>query len=125
MPKAKHSKVWLHFTSKDADSATCNRCLKPMSCKGGNASNLMKHLVTHGVYLKDEQCTVFDNLRDARTSTSTAAASVGLAGQIEESPSPASVVVDITDDDEDDDDDDSSNSSSNLMPTANLAYQVG
>ncbi|AWP17066.1 Hypothetical protein SMAX5B_004622 [Scophthalmus maximus] len=63
MPKAKRSKVWLHFTSKDADSATCNRCLKAISCKG---------------------------------------ASVGLTGQIEETPrpSPAGVVVDITDDDD-------------------------
>ena len=84
----------------------------------------MKHLATHGVYLKSEQGTVFDNLRDARPSTSTAAASVGLAGQIEESLSPASVVVDITDDD-DDSSCSSSGKSSNLMPTANLAYQVG
>jgi len=56
----------------------------------------------------------------------TTAASVGLAaGQIEESPTPSfgSVVVDT------DDDDNSSRSStgksSNLIPTANLAYQVG
>ena len=83
--------------------------------------NLIKHLATHGVYLKAEQCTVFDNLRDAEPSTSTAAASVGLAaGQMEESPSPASLVVEITDDDN------SSRSSlgksCNLMPTANLAF---
>ncbi|KAK0155324.1 Zinc finger BED domain-containing protein 1 [Merluccius polli] len=103
MPKAKRSKVWLHFTQKDANSATCNRCQKTHACKGGNTSNLMKHLATHGVYLKAEQCTVFDKLRDA-PSTSAAAA----AGQIEESPSPSPVsVVDITDDD-----DDSSRSSS-------------
>jgi len=57
--------------------------------------------------------------------TLTTAASVGLAaGQIEESPTPSfgSVVVDT-------DDDNSSRSStgksSNLIPTANLAYQVG
>ncbi|KAL1023220.1 hypothetical protein UPYG_G00037900 [Umbra pygmaea] len=72
MPKARRSKVWLHFTSRDAYSATCNRCLKAMSCKGGNTSNLMKHLATHRDDLKTEQCTVFDNLRDASPSTSTA-----------------------------------------------------
>ncbi|XP_077076835.1 zinc finger BED domain-containing protein 4-like [Siphateles boraxobius] len=100
MPKAKRSKVWLHFTYNAADSATCNKCLKSTACKGGNTSNLMKHLTKYGVYLKAEQCTVFDNLRDAEASTSTTAASVDLtAGQIEESPTPssASVVVDTND----------------------------
>ena len=118
MPEAKRSKVWLHFTNKDANSATCNRCQKTMACKGGNTSNLMKHLATHGVYLKAEQCTVFDKLRDA-PSTSAAAA----AGQIQESPTPSpslASVVDITDDD--DDSRSSSGKSSNLMSTANLAY---
>ncbi|XP_034040278.1 uncharacterized protein LOC117522970 [Thalassophryne amazonica] len=106
MPKAKRSKVWLHFTPKGNDSATCHRCHKTIACKGGNTSNLMKHLASHGVYLKAEQCTVFDKLSDvSRPSTSAA----GAAGQIEESPtpSPASVALHITDDD-----DDSSRSSS-------------
>ncbi|KAA8588300.1 hypothetical protein FQN60_001494, partial [Etheostoma spectabile] len=98
----KLSRVWLYFNMQ--------RIPYTMSCKEGNMLNFMKHLATRGVYSKAEQCTVFDNLLDARPSTSTAAASVGLAGQTEESPSPASVAADIKDDD--DDDDDSSRSSS-------------
>ena len=123
-PKAKRSKVWLHFTSKELNSATCNRCNKVISSKGGNTTNLTKHLTTHSVYLKAEKCTVFDHLRDARPSTSAAQ-----AGQIK-TPSPAGVVVDNTDDDESDSHSthsslSTSGKSSNLMTTANLEYKVG
>ncbi|XP_033480950.2 E3 SUMO-protein ligase ZBED1-like isoform X1 [Epinephelus lanceolatus] len=98
MPKAKRSKVWLHFTSKDADSAACNKCSKAILCKGGNTSNLIKHLTTHGIFLKAEQCTVFDSLRDPTPSTSSAAIGVSsIPGEESPTPSPASV-VDATDD---------------------------
>lgn len=95
MPKAKRSRVWLHFTSKDADSAVCNKCSKVILCKGGNTSNLTKHLTTHGIFLKAEKCTVFDSLRDLTPSTSTDAS--GITGEV---PSPASSVIDATDDDD-------------------------
>lgn len=38
--------------------------------KGGHTSNLMMHLMTHGMRLKAERCTVFDSLRDPVPSTS-------------------------------------------------------
>lgn len=87
MPRAKHSKVWLYFTPKDANSATCNKCLKAILCKGDNTSDLIKRLMTHGIFIKAEKCIVFDSLWDPTPSTS-AATSI----PVEYSPSPASVV---------------------------------
>ncbi|KAL7378124.1 hypothetical protein ABVT39_008878 [Epinephelus coioides] len=99
MPKVKRSKVWLHFTSKDADSAACNKCSKAILCKGGTTSNLIKHLTTHGIFLKAEQCTIFDSLRDPAPSTSSAAIGASSIPREESpTPSPASV-IDATDDD--------------------------
>ena len=28
-------KLWLYFTAKDSNIAKCNKCLKPIMCKGG------------------------------------------------------------------------------------------
>ena len=39
----KRSKVWLHFTKKDDDRATCK---VDITTKGGNTSNMQKHLHT-------------------------------------------------------------------------------
>ncbi|XP_072563755.1 uncharacterized protein [Paramormyrops kingsleyae] len=63
MPKTKRSKMWLYFTRKDSDTVACSKCFTAVECKGGNTSNLMKHLRVHGINLKAERCTVFDSLR--------------------------------------------------------------
>ncbi|XP_073714928.1 uncharacterized protein [Misgurnus anguillicaudatus] len=66
--KAKRSKVWLYYTKKYSETATCNKCLSKTACKRGNTSNLMKHLRTHGINLKAEECTVFDCLQTSADS---------------------------------------------------------
>jgi len=59
--RTKRSKVWLYFTRLDVDNARCQKCNKPFTCKGGNASNLSKHLAkVH--HIQTEKCTVFDSL---------------------------------------------------------------
>ncbi len=71
--RVKHSKVWAHVT-KLSDSVRCNICSSEILNKGGNISNIMKHLLTkHNIYLK--QCAVFTmfpvsncNSRDTFTS---------------------------------------------------------
>ena len=75
--------------SKDADPATCNKCLRTVLCKGGNTSNLMKHLAMHSILLKAKQCAAFHRLRNQVPSTS--AATNGASILAEESPSPANV----------------------------------
>ena len=37
-------KAWLYFTRIHADNAHCHKCNKSFACKGGNTSNLLKHL---------------------------------------------------------------------------------
>ncbi|KAG2456857.1 TNR19 factor, partial [Polypterus senegalus] len=108
MPKLKRSRVWLYFTAKDINSAACNKCLKVIMCKGGNTSNLMKHMASHGVFLKAEKCTAFDNLQQDITPSTSTAGVVPVLGvsNIQEpeeespAPSPASVAEMITDDDD-------------------------
>ncbi|KAK0154985.1 Zinc finger BED domain-containing protein 1 [Merluccius polli] len=59
----KRSKVWLHFTRKDDNRASCNACKVEISSAGGNTSNMQKHLRTqHGITLTE--CFVFDQLRN-------------------------------------------------------------
>ncbi|CAB1455956.1 unnamed protein product [Pleuronectes platessa] len=92
MPKAKRSKVWLCFAPKDRNNATCSKCNKAIASKGGNTSNLMKHLATHNVFLKAKACTVFECLRERECEPmpSTSAVSVGLPapGDEETGPNP-------------------------------------
>ncbi|XP_054610908.1 uncharacterized protein zgc:153990 isoform X2 [Dunckerocampus dactyliophorus] len=60
--RRKRSKVWLHFTRKDVNWATCNTCRMAVSSKGGNTTNMHKHLHTvHAITLNE--CRVFDPLR--------------------------------------------------------------
>ena len=47
MPPAYRSKVWLHATRQDGDTAKCNICSRVVQCKGGNTSNLATHLKRH------------------------------------------------------------------------------
>lgn len=62
--RAKRSKVWAHFIKQDGNTSKCNICKHVVSCKGGNTSNLMKHLKTqHSLNVND--CTVFDCFRKA------------------------------------------------------------
>ena len=61
MERRRRSKAWLHFTSKDENSAVYNQCNAVKSCKGANTSNMPKHLSTpHGI--KYQECHVFDRL---------------------------------------------------------------
>ena len=56
------SKVWLHFTKKDDNRATCNTCKVDISSKGGNTTNMQKHLRSqHAISINE--CCVFDPLR--------------------------------------------------------------
>ena len=98
MPKAKRSKVWLYFSPKDSNNAKCNKCNKVIASKGGNTSNLMKHLATHKIYLKAEACTVFDCLREREPMPSTSAGSVGLPGPSDRETDPNPEKVDTDDD---------------------------
>ena len=64
------SKVWLYFIKCDGDYARCNICDTKCKARGGNTSNLRKHLVTHKIFLKAEECTIFDSLRSTTTKDS-------------------------------------------------------
>ena len=50
----KRSKVWLFFVAKK-DGAVCNQCDSFISAKGGNTSNLIKHLTSHEIYLTNKE----------------------------------------------------------------------
>ena len=59
--RTKRSPVWAHFTRKN-DGGVCNLCQSFCVAKGGNTSNLLKHLrLKHNMHLK--QCTIFDVLK--------------------------------------------------------------
>ena len=59
--RQKRSKVWLYFTKKDKTRASCNACRAVITSKGGNTSNMLKHLTTqHAITLYE--CKVFDTL---------------------------------------------------------------
>ena len=59
--RSKRSKVWLNFTRLDVDNARCQKGNKSLAFKGGNTSNLSKHLAkVH--HIQTEKCTVFDCL---------------------------------------------------------------
>ncbi len=56
--RVKRSKVWAHVTKLSNTSVRCNICSSVIVNKGGNTSNIMKHLLTkHNIYLK--QCAAF------------------------------------------------------------------
>ncbi len=55
--RVKRSKVWAHVTKLSDTSVRCNICSSVIVNKGGNTSNIMKHLLTKHIYLK--QCAVF------------------------------------------------------------------
>src|SRR4029434_9889347 len=60
--RQRHSKVWLYFTRTDDHRATCSACKTSISSKGGNTTNMQKHLSTqHAITL--QECLVFDALR--------------------------------------------------------------
>ena len=67
MADRKRLKVWLHFSKCDADYARCNICDAKCKASGRNTSNLRKHLVKHKIFLKAEECTIFDSLRSTAT----------------------------------------------------------
>lgn len=61
--RQKRSKAWLHFTKKDGNHAALISLTIIISSKGGNTSNMLKHLSTrHG--LKLQKCHVFDTLHE-------------------------------------------------------------
>ncbi|MEQ2220487.1 hypothetical protein ILYODFUR_006035 [Ilyodon furcidens] len=67
MADRKCSKVWLHFSKCDADYARCNTCQAKCKTSGRNTSNLKQNLVKHKIFLKAEECTIFDSLRSMAT----------------------------------------------------------
>lgn len=85
--RSKRSKVWLNFTKVNANLSKCNTCGKQILSKGGTTTSIRKHLLLHGVNLKE--CTVFnspsasgesmDNEPEAASSSSTSI-SVGHSG---------------------------------------------
>ncbi len=66
------------YVTKLSDSVRCNICSSVVVIKGSNTSNIMKHLLTKHIYLK--QCAVFtmspissSNSRDTFTSNADSA----------------------------------------------------
>ena len=50
------SKVWKHFDHADNNEGTCKHCRKNISCEGGSASGLLRHLKSkHSLSLEDEE----------------------------------------------------------------------
>lgn len=63
------SKVWVHF-KKLVDGGKCNICSSVVKGKGGNTSNLEKHLrLKHNIVLK--RCNLFDLLTPSPSTTAT------------------------------------------------------
>lgn len=95
------SKVWLHFT-KTEDGVKCNVCDKKVAAKTGNTSNLMKHLIVHGINLRQQSCTVFDCMKK-KTATSGGAQSASttpVSTQPMPPTSPTLTVSSVTDEDD-------------------------
>jgi len=61
----KRSMVWMHFKSIE-DGGKCNHCNKNIPAKGGNTSNLMKHLLQHQINLRRDRCQVFTPLSNRK-----------------------------------------------------------
>ena len=60
-----------HKEGRHLRIVTCNTCKRDLCAKGGNTTNMSKHLATqHGIIL--QQCRVFDALSSTSASTSTA-----------------------------------------------------
>ncbi|XP_059210462.1 serine protease FAM111A-like [Centropristis striata] len=110
MAERKPSKVWLHFSKCDADYARCNICDVKCKASSGNTSNLRKHLVKHKIFLKAEECRIFDSLRS--TATSPAFGTVSTPASVSDSSSAASNMGEETFGDGDSDNDDASEASS-------------
>ena len=50
------SKIWKHFDHADSNEGTCKHRRKNISCKGGSASGLLRHLKSkHSLSLEDEE----------------------------------------------------------------------
>ena len=50
------SKIWKHFDHADNNEGTCKHCRKNISCKGGSASGLLRHLKSkHSLCIEDEE----------------------------------------------------------------------
>ena len=70
MAEGTRSEVWLNFTRLHVDNARCQKCNKSLGCKGGNTSNLSKHL-SKVHHIQTEKCTVFDCLSSSSVVPST------------------------------------------------------
>src|SRR4029434_3789019 len=84
--RQRHSKVWLYFTRIDDHRATCNACKMSISSKGGNTTNMQKHLSTqHAITLQEchflmcyDMTITLKNLNQANVSAS----SVNIEGKL-------------------------------------------
>ncbi len=57
------SKVGLHFSKINADDVRCNICDAKSKAGQGNTSKLRNHLLKKKIYLKANDCTIFDSLK--------------------------------------------------------------
>ena len=62
MAERTRSEVWLNFTRLEVDNACYQKCNKSLACKGGNTSNLSKHLAKV-LHIQTEECTGFNLLK--------------------------------------------------------------
>lgn len=85
--------------NEDRNTATCHICNRVVKCKGGNTSNMRKHLKRHGINLQGAG--QMDDM-SANPMPSTSASSVGVTAPAD----PELIEVDVEDVDDDDDDTD-------------------
>ncbi|XP_058496961.1 uncharacterized protein LOC131467205 isoform X2 [Solea solea] len=71
--RAKRSKAWAHYTRLTGDTASCNICRKIISNKGGNTSNLIKHVQLRH-FINVRQSSVLDCFSGANVCAAAAAA---------------------------------------------------
>ncbi len=57
--RVKRSKVWAHVTKLSHTSVRCNICSSVIVNKGGNTSNIMKHLLTKQHLPQAMRCSLF------------------------------------------------------------------
>ncbi len=53
----------LHFSKINGDNARCNICDAKSKAGQSDTSNPKKHLVKNKIYLKAEDCTIFESLK--------------------------------------------------------------
>ena len=65
--------MWLHFSKVYADNTHYSICDAKGKARQGNTSNMKKYLVKLKIYLKADECAVFDSLKKAKSPTASTA----------------------------------------------------